>query len=377
MSFLNLEHGFISQQSDYVNQQLREQINQLNLRTSQYLRHEFVEDRRQIIADLAAFCAVDPNEILLTRSCSEALQILLHGYPLQAGDQVICSAQDYDTVHTTLGKLIETKHIDVKLLRLPLVETEPSVYVELYENAITPATKLIILSHVCHRHGLILPVQQISAMAKRHQVDVLIDAAHSFALLNVQLTQLGADFIAVNLHKWFGGPIGTGLLYINKNRLTAIKPAWQLNNLAADQIMKLSPPGTVVASSILNIADALAEASHWPAKAKKLSALTQYWLERLASYPTIRLVTPDQIGHFCAIGAFYVEGLSSDYIVNELWRSFKILLVARQLYDLNIIRVTVGPATTTADLDYFINAMAVIMDTPTRLDVRSCHNIDA
>lgn len=72
MTFLNLEHGFISQQSDAVNERLLQQVKQLNATTSQYLRHEFAQDRAQIITALATFCAVDPNEILLTRSCSEA-----------------------------------------------------------------------------------------------------------------------------------------------------------------------------------------------------------------------------------------------------------------------------------------------------------------
>lgn len=361
MTFLNLEHGFISQQSDAVNERLLHQVKQLNTTTSQYLRHEFAQDREQIITALATFCAVDSNEILLTRSCSEALQILLHGYPLAAGDQVICSLQDYDTVLNTLRKLVETKQIALNLLELPLAEVSESIYIETYEKAINAKTKLIVLSHVCHRHGLILPVKQITAMAKRYGVDVLVDAAHSFSLLNSQFKAFGADFVAVNLHKWFGGPVGTGLLYINNARVPDIKSAWHCSGSAENEIMKLSPLGTTVASSVLNIADALAEATDFPAKAQRLKALTQYWFDKLTKFSTVRIVTPRSGQHFCAIGAFYVEGVSSAFIVEELWQSFQILVVARRIYDLDIIRVTVSPQTTIADLDYFLAAMSTII----------------
>ena len=361
MAFLNLEHGFISQQSDAVNEQLLHHVKQLNATTAQYLRHEFAQDRTKIITALATFCAVDSNEILLTRSCSEALQILLHGYPLTAGDQVICSLQDYDTVPNTLHKLVETKKIALHLLELPLAEVSEACYVEIYEKAINSKTKLIVLSHVCHRHGLILPVNQITAMAKQYGVDVLVDAAHSFSLLTSHFKDFGADFVAVNLHKWFGGPVGTGLLYINNARVPDIKSAWHYSDSAEDQIIKLSPLGTTVASSVLNIADALAEATDFPAKAQTLQALTQYWMDKLAKFAPVRIVTPRSGQHFCAIGAFYVEGVSSALIVEKLWQSFQILVVARRIYELDIIRVTVCAKTTTADLDYFLEAMSTII----------------
>lgn len=361
MRFLNLEHGFIGQQSDAVNKQQLHQVKQLNAKTSQYLRHEFAQDRTKIITALAKFCAVDSNEILLTRSCSEGLQILLHGYPLTAGDEVICSVQDYDTVLSTLRKLVETKNIELHLLDLPLADVSEARYVETYEKAISTKTKLIVVSHVCHRHGLILPVKQITAMAKLHGVDVLVDAAHSFSLLHSHFKEFGADFVAVNLHKWFGGPVGTGLLYINNARVPDIRSAWYCSDSAEHQINKLSPLGTTVASSILNIADALAEATNLPAKAQRLKSLTQYWMDKLAKFAKVHIVTPRAGLHFCAIGAFYVEGISSEFIVEELWKSFQILVVARRIYDLEIVRVTVGSKTTIADLDYFLQAMSTII----------------
>lgn len=361
MNFLNLEHGFIGQQSFSVNERFRHQVSALNDSTSQYLRHEFARDRAQIMADLARFCAVDPGEILLTRSCSEALQILLHGYPLATGDQVICSLQDYDTVHFTLRKLVETKQITLNLLAIPFTEMSESDYVEAYEKAISADTKLIVLSHVCHRHGLILPVKQITEMAQQYGVDVLVDAAHSFALLNSRFRGFGADFVAVNLHKWFGAPAGTGLLYIKNTRIRDIKSTLHSSDFAENNILKLAPLGMSAAFSILNIADALAENIASSGKAVQLSKLTAYWMERLAKVAGVQMVTPSTSRNFCAIGAFYVQGIAAAFIVEKLWQDFQILVVARRLYDLDIIRVTVCTRTTIADLDYFLAALSTII----------------
>lgn len=93
----------------------------------------------------------------------------------------------------------------------------------------------------------------------------------------------------------------------------------------------------------------------------QLSKLTAYWMERLAKVAGVQMVTPSTSRNFCAIGAFYVQGIAAAFIVEKLWQDFQILVVARRLYDLDIIRVTVCTRTTIADLDYFLAALSTII----------------
>ncbi|MFX7800673.1 aminotransferase class V-fold PLP-dependent enzyme, partial [Acinetobacter baumannii] len=81
---------------------------------------------------------------------------------------------------------------------------------------------LLLLTHVSHRTGLVMPVAEIVRMAKARGIDCIVDAAHSWGQLDIKVGDLEADFVGFNLHKWIGAPLGIGFLYIKKDRLDSI-----------------------------------------------------------------------------------------------------------------------------------------------------------
>jgi selenocysteine lyase/cysteine desulfurase len=305
------------------------------------------------------------------------MHILLHGYPLQPGDEVICATQDYDTVLASLRWLVAEKQVQVRILQLPANSSEQAL-VHCYAETITPRTKLIVLSHLCHRHGQILPVAQISRMARKHGVDVMVDAAHSFAQLDFQLPALDADFIATNLHKWFGAPLGTGLVFIRKTRLAEIRPLYGLPDSATKpstspvpgsipvSIQRLAAPGTVAVPALLNIGDALAfqRAIGSAQKEQRLRYLTQYWLTKAQQIPHLQIITPLDPAQSCAIAAFTLAGHSADDVVAALWQQARIFAVSRQFNQLAIVRITVQLFTQPAELDQLIATLQQIATTP-------------
>lgn len=359
-TFIQLENGYVGMQPCAVLQAWQQHQHQVNRQGAFYLRQQFPGETAAIYQQLAEYCGVQPDELLLTRNLCEGMHILLHGYPLQPGDEVICASQDYDAVLASLQWLATEKQIRIRMLQLPLNTCEQTL-VNCYTDAITPRSKLIVLSHVCHRHGQIMPVAAISRMARCHGVAVMVDAAHSFALLDFQLSALDADFVATNLHKWFGAPLGTGLLYIRQARVADIRPVYGYSDHTATErpIQRLAAPGTAAVPAVLNIRDALDfQRTIGPAiKEQRLRYLTQYWLQRARQIPGLQVITPTDPTQFCAIAAFTLVGHSAEDVVSALWQQARIFAVSRQLNNLQLVRITVQLFTQPAELDLLIVAL--------------------
>lgn len=336
---------------------------QVNSHAGFYLRQQWPQEEAAIYQQLADFCGVQPNELLLTPNLCESMHILLHGYPLQPGDEVICATQDYDAVLASLQWLAKEKQVGIKMLQLLLGNTEQAL-VDCYADAITSQSKLIVLSHLCHRHGQILPVAAISRMARHQGVAVMVDAAHSFAHFDYQLPALDADFIATNLHKWFGAPLGTGLLFIRQSKLADIQPLFGRadHTPLPRPIQRLAAPGTVAVPALLNIRNALdfQRSIGLEQKEKRLRYLTQHWLQHARQIPQLQVITPSDPALYCAIAAFTMIGRSADDVVAALWQQARIFAVSRNLNQLQLVRIAVQLFTQPAELDLLIATLQQI-----------------
>jgi selenocysteine lyase/cysteine desulfurase len=244
-------------------------------------------------------------------------------------------------------------------LDLPLDPVSDEQIVSLYEDALGPNTRVLLVTHLIHRSGQIMPVAKIAAMARRRGIDVMVDAAHSFAQLDFSLPGLGADFVAANLHKWLGAPLGVGLLYIRRRRIADIAPLFGDVSHRAEDIGKLGNIGTVPPAPILAIEDALAF-HHTIGSANKearLRYLNQYWVDQVRRLPRVRMFTPADPMRSCAIAAFGIDGIPAAQVAKRLMSEHRIFTVARAIGDLDAVRVTPHLFTATADLDKLVAAI--------------------
>ncbi|HAT32121.1 MAG TPA: aminotransferase [Janthinobacterium sp.] len=360
--FINLENGFFGVQARPVFDAFLDHQRQVNGENSYFLRQRFPERHAAILRLLAAFCGVGADELLITRNLVEAMNILIQGYPFEAGDEVLLAGHDYDSVVDTLEMVRQRKSITLARVTIPLAPDSDEQLVGIYEQAITSRTRVLLLTHMVHRTGQIMPVAKIAAMARRHGIDVMVDAAHSFAQIAYTMPDLGADFIAVNLHKWLGAPLGVGLLYIRKARVADIAPLYgDLARDAAD-IGKLAHFGTVPPAPILNIEDALAFHHSIGAanKEARLRHLKQYWLTRVRAMPRVEVLTPSDPRRSCAIATFNIDGLPARQVVDLLMERHRIFTVTRDIHGRAGVRVTPHLHTRPADLDLLVVAIARI-----------------
>lgn len=291
-----------------------------------------------------------PEEIAVTRSGSDALQMLIVNYKaLKPGDGVICCDLDYDSTLAAMSWLESRRGAHLVKFAMPEPASTANILAA-YETALknTPNAKLLLVTLISHRTGLINPVREIAAMARARGVDVIADIAHGVALLDFQLADLGVDFAGWSVHKWTSAPLGTGAMYIRKSRLADIDPAF--GNFVYDlaDINSRVPEGTINFAALMSIPKAVEFhfAVGAAAKEKHMRALRDRWVHAVRDLD-VQIMVPDDPARYCAITSFRLKGMNTleraRQVQMRLLEKHKVLTVWRDgVASGPVIRVTPG-----------------------------------
>lgn len=340
--FINLENGFFGVPAAPVLDAFEEHNRVVNSEGTFFMRTKLEQRIRSVIETLSAFTRAAPEELAIVRNPTEGMNILIQGYPFREGDEVLMGDQDYNSIDEAAEMMQQRGRFKIVRVALPFHSHSDDQIVSLYERAITPRTRVIILTHLLHRTGQILPVAKIAAMAKARDIDVIVDAAHSFAHLDYKLPDFGCDFVVAHLHKWMGAPLGVGLMYVRKHRIAELQPLFGDVLCAGDNIMKLAHFGTTSPGPILAIEDAIAFHNRIGSRNKeaRLRYLKDYWVNRVRSFRRIEMLVPEASERSCAIAAFRVEEMDGQDVVDYLLREHGIFTCAPVLNGERIVRVT-------------------------------------
>lgn len=305
------------------------------------------------------------GEIAVTRSGADALQMLICNYkPLKPGDAVIHCDLDYDAMISAMSWLGSHRGSKVVKFAMPEPATTANILAA-YEDVLkkTPEAKLLLVTQISNRTGLVTPVREIVAMARARGVDTIVDAAHGVALLDFQIDDLGADFVGWSVHKWTSAPLGTGAMYIRKSRLSDIDIAFG-STVPADDIYARVPPGTVNFPGVATIPTAVDFhfAVGGAAKEKHMRTLRDRWVNGVRDLSNVEIAVPDDPARYCAITSFRLKRMDTDdkaklvqkvlferHRVHTVWRTG----VAKG----PVIRVTPGFYSTPQDVDALVKAL--------------------
>ena len=213
-SVTNLDAGYWGMMSVPVLAEYVRQTERVNLENSFYARGAYTADLLAVRTRVAEALGADVTEIALTRGATEALQCLIGGYNrLTPGDAVMYADLDYPGMQYAMQWLADRRGVRVARFAIPEPATRENV-LGVYTAALdgNPGVRLLLVTHLNNKTGLILPVAAITALARQRGVDVIVDAAHSWGQVDLTVGDLGADFIGFNLHKWIGAPVGVGVL---------------------------------------------------------------------------------------------------------------------------------------------------------------------
>jgi selenocysteine lyase/cysteine desulfurase len=369
---VNLENGFWGIMAEPVRREFIRQSDMVNFQNSYYARQRAGADFDAVRTKVAQAVGAAPEEIALTRGATEALQLLISGYNrLKPGDSVLYADLDYDSMQYAMNALKGRRGVDVVKFDIPEPATRQAV-LDAYARALetNPKTRLLLLTHVSHRTGLVMPVAEIARMARAKGIDTILDAAHSWGQMEFSVGELGVDFVGFNLHKWIGAPVGVGFLYIKKDRLADIDRDMGDEDFLETDIRSRVHTGTVNFATVLTVPAAVALHQQIGASAKqaRLRYLRDYWVSRVRGFRDIEILTPDEPGSYGALTSFRLTGKTSkadnDATVAKLRDGYKILTVRRAGVSRGqCIRVTPALYTDESDLDRFVEALAVITGT--------------
>lgn len=361
---INLEHGYFSPMALPVQAAFEEAIRYTNAHLSPFLRSERAYVAAETLrARLARMINAEPHEILLTRSASESMQVLIGQYrDLRPGDAVLWSNLDYPAMRYAMAWLEGRRGARPVELNLTLPLGREAL-LERYAAALrdTPGLKLMLLSQVFPANGQIVPVREIVAMAREHGVDVLVDSAHALGQLEVDVQALDVDFAGFNLHKWIGAPPALGFVYIRASKLERIEPHFGDRDYPEDDIRSrlhagMPPIAAIMATpAALDFHERIGGAA---VKGARLAWLRRYWTERVAGVPGLRLLTPQiEAG---ALAAFTIDGMDARELQKALLERFGVFTVERSVVHASVVRATVAITTTTSELDRLVEGLTVL-----------------
>ncbi len=358
-SLINLNNGGVSPSPRWVQEAMKRHLDYSN-EAPTYTMWQILEPQRETVrARLAREWGVDAEEIALTRNASEGLQILQHGFDLEPGDEVLTTTQDYGRMITTFRQRERRDGIVLKQIRIPVPAEDPAEIVRLFEEAITPRTRMILCCHMINLTGQILPVKELTALGRRHGIPVLVDGAHALAHFDFDLGELDVDFYATSLHKWLFAPHGTGLLYIRRERIPEVWPLTAAPESRDGDIRKFEEIGTHPAANYLAIAEALTfhQGIGGARKDARMVYLRDYWADRLLQHDRVRLHTSRKPGFACGLANVQIDGVDPGPLNQYLWNEHRIIAVGIGHEECTGSRITPSVYTTLEELDRFGDAM--------------------
>ncbi len=363
-TLINLNNGGVSPSPRVVQDAMRRYLELSNTAPVYSMWRLLEPEVESVRRTLATTFGCDPEEMAITRNASEALEIVQLGIPLERGDEVLTTNQDYPRMLTTWRQRARREGIVLTEISFPVPPPSPADLVARLERAITPRTRVIHVCHITNLTGQIFPIRDICHMARARGIEVVVDGAHAFAHFPFTRDDLDCDYYGTSLHKWLLAPHGTGFLYVRKEKIARIWPLMAAPPEMDDNIRKFEEIGTHPAANHNAIAEALAFHHGIGAerKAARLRFLFHRWAKPLEQVPGVRILTPYDPAQSCGLALVSLPQLETDEdtgkFVAHLWNQHRIIVTGINHPEFRGLRVTPNVYTTGGEIDRFTEVLS-------------------
>jgi isopenicillin-N epimerase len=212
---------------------------------------------------VAGFVGARADDLAFVDNITAGANAVFRSFPFAPGDEIVVSNLAYGGVVNAARYAAERAGATVRCVELPWPGAEPGAYVEAFAAGIGPRTRIVLVDHITAETALVLPLADIAAACHARGALVLADGAHAPGAIPLDITALGVDWYAANLHKWAFTPRSSGILWASPEQQPHLHPpviSWGLGNgMAAefDLLGTRDPSPWLAAPAALDFIDEL------------------------------------------------------------------------------------------------------------------------
>jgi len=193
---------------------------------------------------LAAFVGCNRDEIALLRNATEANSYIANGVDLKPGDEVLMTDQEHPGGESPWQLKAKRYGIVVKKVMLPRPVVNPAQALNLFNDAITPKTRVMFFSHISTFSGVVMPAKELCTLARSKGILSAVDGAHVPGMMRLNLHDLGCDMYSSSPHKWLQAPKGSGFVYVRDEVIdrvwsTIATEGWDEPQIRAERFQRI------------------------------------------------------------------------------------------------------------------------------------------
>jgi len=329
---------------------------------------EYLKQSREA---LGTFLNCHADDVVYVTNPSYAANIIAKNFPLKQGDEILTTNLEYGACDRTWNYYCQKKgarYVRQKI-KFPLQSKED--FIEQFFNGLTPATKLVFISHITSSTGLRLPVEEICSIAKQKGLFTFVDGAHAPGQILLNLNMLQADFYTGACHKWMLTPKGSSFLYVKKelqNMLDPLVISWGYNSAKPSHSQFLDyhqMQGTRDFSAFLTIPVAIdfMKENNWATVAEHCRTITQTNADRFCDLLKAEPLCYSKDDFIFQLCSTLIKTKQPEQLHNLLFDKYKIQIPVMVHEDKIFLRYSIQAFNTQEDLNILYRALEDIIQT--------------
>lgn len=278
------------------------------------------EERRKKVA---ALINADWQEVALIQNATFGMNYVANGLDLKPGDELLNTNQEHGGGFAAWQMLAERKGCVYKQAVMPVPANDPEEIFEAVFKEVTPRTRIIAIPHIVSVYGVVMPVKEICAEARKRGIFTVLDGAQTVGQIKVDVQDIGCDAYYSSLHKWLLAPAGNGLLYIRADRMPEIWSTIASYNWKNDKDhgFRLMQNGTGNPSLLVGLDASIAfyhtiGAERW---VNRIKYLGDYLRNQLVSIDKVTIYSSSHADMCAGITTYAIEGMTGPQLQKTLW----------------------------------------------------------
>ncbi|TVQ45709.1 MAG: aminotransferase class V-fold PLP-dependent enzyme [Saprospirales bacterium] len=364
---LNINHGSINTMPKIVNEALLAYSNLCNQLPGYWFFEGFNQEKEKLRSRLANLVGADTEEVSIQRNTSTAMETIIFGLPLNVGDEVVLSNQDYPTLVYAWKQREKYDGIKLHWIDIPMPTENPELLIKAYTEKLNSKTKVLQIMQMFNWNGQLIPIEKISRKLEGSGIELVVDGAHLPAHLPVNVSTDGSQYWGASLHKWLSAPVGTGMMTIKKELISKVRPMMGAADPESNDIRKFETFGIYnmpLELATLTALDFL-ELIGLERKAARLHYLKNYCLEKLSDIPGVSTHSPMSKEFSGALGLFSLKTISPQQLQQTLFKEYNIYTVGFEYAGISGVRISPNIYHSINEMDYFIDSVLKISKTIT------------